>query len=128
LLQQTSVLQTEYKAKTYHVSQETIKIRTIDNVFRQYYTPGNKVLLKIDTQGFEKYVLDGSLESLNDIFALQLELSYRTHYEGEFLIKDMIDFVHDKGFTLVALETLQNNLKKKKLLQGDGIFCRLDKV
>jgi hypothetical protein len=26
-------------------------------------------------------------------------------------------------FTLVALETLQNNLEKRKR-QGDGIFCR----
>jgi hypothetical protein len=39
---------------------------------------------------------------------------------------------YDKGITLVTLETFVNNLAKKKLLQGDGIFlqgsirCKLD--
>lgn len=128
MLPQTSVLETEYITETKYVDKETIKVCTIDSIFNKYYTHGKRVLLKIDTQGFEKNVLEGSLKSLKDIIAIQLELSFRAHYEGEWLIKDMLDYMFTKGFTLVALEPLQNNFKKKKLLQGDGFFFRLDRV
>jgi FkbM family methyltransferase len=128
ILPQTALLQTKYFNRTNYVNKEEIKICTIDKIFNRFYTTDKKVLLKIDAQGFEKKVLDGSRQSLKDIMAIQLELSFVAHYEGEPLIKEMLDYMFAEGFTLVAQEPLQNNFKKKKLLKGDGIFFRLDRV
>jgi hypothetical protein len=63
---------------------------------------------------------------LESITAIQLELSFVEHYKTEALIKDMIDYLNQQGFTLAVLEPLSQNLENGKLLQADGTFFRLD--
>lgn len=111
-----------------NMGQEDILISKIDTIFSQYYTPTDTVLLKIDTQGFEKNVLEGANTSLDNILGIQLELSFVEHYRNETLFKDMVDFLSHKGFTLVCLEPLTHNLENGKFLQADGTFFRLDRL
>ncbi|MEH2164661.1 MAG: FkbM family methyltransferase [Nostoc sp.] len=85
-------------------------------LFNTYYQTGDKVLLKIDTQGYEKDILEGADSSIKYICGLQLELSFKEHYEGEILFMDMISFLSEKGFTLVALSPLSHNLISKNIL------------
>jgi hypothetical protein len=80
--------------------------------------------MKIDTQGFEKNVIEGAKESLKDIKGLQLELSMVELYQGETLVTDMINYIEDKGFTLYSLEPGFYDTKSGQLLQVDGIFYR----
>jgi FkbM family methyltransferase len=110
------------------VGQEDILISKIDTIFSQYYTQTDTVLLKIDTQGFEKNVLEGANISLDNILGIQLELSFVEHYRDETLFVNMVDFLSHKGFTLVCLEPLTHNLENGKFLQADGTFFRLDRI
>jgi hypothetical protein len=105
--------------------QEKIKIHKFDSLFNEYYQPGDKVFLKIDTEGYEKDVLAGAINSLEYISGLQLELSFKEHYQGELLFMNMVNFLLEKGFTLVALTPLYHNLKSGNILKADGIFWRL---
>jgi FkbM family methyltransferase len=109
------------------VKEEKITIKKLDSLFSDYYKDGDKVLLKVDTQGYEKNVLEGAYSSLEYITGIQLELSFVRLYEGEPLLIDMINLLLEKGFTLVNLEPLNHQLKSPgKILQADGMFFRLN--
>jgi FkbM family methyltransferase len=125
ILEPLSWLQEESPDST-AVAAEQIKICRIDSIFEQYYRVGDQVLLKIDTQGFEKYVLEGTDCSLIHITGIQLELSFVEHYEGELLFMDMLKFLNDNGFILVSLQPLVHQLQaRNSLTQADGMFFRL---
>jgi FkbM family methyltransferase len=104
-----------------YVERENITIKKLDSIFTNYFQPGDNVLLKIDTQGYEKQVIQGAESSLQYIKGLQLELSFCQLYEGEMLINEMINVLDDKGFTIVFLEPISQG---QKLFQADGIFLR----
>ncbi|MEJ7683600.1 MAG: FkbM family methyltransferase [Segetibacter sp.] len=53
MLEQLPLLKGNYKKPNY-VRKEEIKVCKIDSIFNKYYKEDEKVLLKIDTQGFEK--------------------------------------------------------------------------
>lgn len=125
ILQPLSWLQEEAPGSTTSTT-EKINVFRLDTIFEKYYKPEDQVLLKIDTQGFEKNVLEGADSSLNHVTGIQLELSFIEHYEGEILFDDMLHFLDEKGFTLVNLQPLTHQLEAgNSLRQADGMFFRL---
>ncbi len=105
-----------------YVSKQNIKIKTLDSVFPNFYEEGDNIMLKIDTQGFEKNVILGGENVLSKIRIIQLEMSIVPLYENEILFIEMINFLDSKGFELFALENGFSDKKTGKLLQVDGIF------
>ena len=81
-------------------------------------------MIKIDTQGYEKNVIDGATESLNNIKIIQLEMSILPLYENEILFIEMINYLDKKGFQLFSLENGFSDLTTGQLLQVDGIFVQ----
>jgi hypothetical protein len=79
-------------------------------------------MVKIDTQGYEKNVIDGATASLDKIKVFQLEMSIFPLYENEMLYLDMIQYLDNKGFQLFTLENGFSDPKTGQLLQLDGIF------
>jgi FkbM family methyltransferase len=82
------------------VGSETVTVRTLDSVFGDYFQPGNRVFLKLDTQGFERAVLTGAARSLPNILGMQIELSFVPLYSGEATIGPMVDYLAELGFGL----------------------------
>ena len=80
--------------------------------------------MKIDTQGFEKNVLEGSINSLKYINGIQIELSLKPLYKGSLLYLDMIKYMKRYNFELVSLENGFSDHKTGELLQVDGIFFK----
>jgi FkbM family methyltransferase len=107
-----------------YVGQEEISVRRVDSVIDDYIAVDDRLYVKIDTQGFEKHVIEGAEESLNRICGMQLEMSLVPLYDGEMLIGDMINLLRDKGYTLVAIEPSFRDRATLELLQVDGIFFR----
>lgn len=107
-----------------YIGKETIKVRKLDSVFKDFYKETDNVFLKIDTQGYEMSVLKGAIESIPFIKGIQIELSLEQLYEGSVLMFEMIDFIEKMGFELTSLENGFSNPKTGKLLQCDGIFFR----
>lgn len=106
------------------VGKETVVIKTLDNVFNSLVDSNDTVLLKIDVQGFEKNVLEGSTKSLNRIHGIQIEMSIEELYQGEMLCSDMIKLLESYGYSLFSLENGFYDGKSGKLLQVDGIFFK----
>lgn len=105
-----------------YIGTQEIEIKTLNEVFHSFYQKGNKVLLKIDTQGYEKNVLEGSDAILDKIELIQLEMSLVQLYENEPLYQEIIHYLDEKGFTLISLENGFSNVQTGQLLQVDGIF------
>jgi FkbM family methyltransferase len=111
-----------FDSDSQYVAEQDIEIRTLDSVFGNYFIEKDVVMLKIDTQGFEKNVLEGSIESLKTTTLLQLEMSIEPLYKNEVLFTEMVNYLQSIGFELFALENGIRNPESGKLLQVDGIF------
>jgi FkbM family methyltransferase len=59
------------------VGSETVQVARLDEVYDEYVRPGDRVFLKVDTQGYDADVLDGAGDRLADVLALQVELAAR---------------------------------------------------
>lgn len=105
-----------------YICTENITIKRLDTIFHNIHSSGDVVLLKIDTQGYEKKVLEGAKQSLENIQLIQLEMSLIPLYENELILADMIKFLEQRKFELVSLENGFINDETGQLLQVDGIF------
>jgi FkbM family methyltransferase len=110
--------------KARYVGREEISVKTLDSIFNDYYTPGENVFLKIDTQGYEHVVLKGALNSLPNILGIQLELSLIQFYEGGRLFSDMIGFMDTLGYKMMSIQPVLEDPETGRQLQVDGIFFR----
>ena len=106
-----------------YVGKETVKMVRLDSMFHTYDT-GQPVYLKIDTQGFERRVIDGAEQSLDRIDTIQLEMSLAPLYKDELLFPEMLNLMTRKGYALVSLEQGFSRSTDGRLLQVDGIFHR----
>jgi FkbM family methyltransferase len=104
------------------IGTQEIAIKKIDSVFNSFTNLNDRIMLKIDTQGYEKKVIEGAINSLKNVLIIQIEMSIVQLYEGELEFIEMIELLKDKGFKLISLENGFSNLDSGQLLQVDGIF------
>lgn len=112
----------EAMASAQYIGKEQITIRKMDSIFNQYFHPGNKLFIKLDTQGYEKHVINGAENAMKKAVCIQVEMSLVPLFEGELLLADMINLMFNKGFVLWSLEDNFNNPGTGQLLQVNGIF------
>jgi FkbM family methyltransferase len=123
LLPMTS-LHNEAAPGSEYTGDEEIEIKTLDSIFGTLGTSGENVFLKVDTQGYEKKVLDGAINSLSGISGIQLELSATRLYEGEDSYYSLCRFVEEKNFQLVRIMPGFTHNNTHEMLQFDAIFFR----
>ncbi len=106
-----------------YVGTERVEVARLDDVAAVHLETHLRPYLKLDTQGFEKQVLDGGPETLARCVGLQLELSFVPLYSGGLLIDEALALVYAAGFRLVGLETGFTD-PDGQVLQADGVFFR----
>lgn len=105
--------------------EETIELRTLDGMLPELrLQPQDRVLLKIDVQGYEGAVLDGGAQTVARADGMYLELSLQPLYEGAPLIEDLIARLRQAGFAPAALAPTFSSDSTCHLLQVDGFFVR----
>ncbi|MNE55278.1 hypothetical protein D3C80_1501040 [compost metagenome] len=105
-----------------YIGTQEIEVKTLNEVFHSFYKEGNSVMLKIDTQGYEKNVIEGADKVLDKVSLIQLEMSLVELYKNEMLYTEMIRFMQERDFTLISLENGFCDQNTGQLLQVDGIF------
>jgi len=82
-----------------------------------------RVLLKLDVQGFELEALKGCEPYLGQVEHVYVECSYVELYRGQALIREVMNFLNERGFALVAEINLvaKNGVGK---IQSDCLFRR----
>lgn len=110
-----------------YVGKEKIQLKTLDEVLPRVCDETDRIWLKIDTQGFEKDVLLGGMNSLLRIDTIQLEMSLVPLYEGQALFGELYTYLFDLGYRMVGIEPGFEDQASGQLLQVDGIFHRFFK-
>lgn len=110
-----------------YVGSEQVPIVTLDSVTAQYLRDGERVFLKIDTQGFEWQVLDGARETLRRARGVHCEMSMVPLYEGQRLWKDVLERLEDGGFRFWSLQQGFTDERDGRTLQFDATFFRDEK-
>ena len=107
-----------------YVGKEKVALRKLDSIASSYMSANSRVFLKIDTQGYEEYVLNGAKKLMNQVIGLQLELSLLPLYEGQCLFDEMIKKLEKEGFEIWGISTVFSDPNTAKLLQVDVTFYR----
>ena len=115
----------EIASETKYYKKEIVSIHRLDTVFNKYVT--NKelnVFVKIDTQGYEKAVIEGASQCLPFIKGFIMELSFVTLYEGETLFHDMVLYMKSLGFEIWRIQPGFTDPNTQQMLQADVIFIK----
>jgi FkbM family methyltransferase len=107
-----------------YVARETVPLQRLDSVAGEYLAGARKVLLKIDTQGYEDRVLAGAAGLLERVAAIQTELSLVPLYAGQLLFDEMRKRIEALGFELFAVFPGIVDGRTGQTLQLDGFFLR----
>jgi len=109
-----------------YISQETISICSLDDSVMPSLKPGDKVWLKIDTQGYEAEVLTGATHLMRHVVAVECELSLVPLYQGQLLIDELMAILYHSGFRLVGVAPRPVFCESETgyALQIDGTFLK----
>lgn len=107
-----------------YVAQETVPVTTVRALVAGHEVAPERTLLKIDTQGYEAEVLAGAGDLLDQLGAVQLELSFVELYEGQELFDAHYERMRERGFRLHIIEPGFSSPEDGRMLQIDGLFVR----
>jgi FkbM family methyltransferase len=107
-----------------YVGRQEAQLRRLDGIIDQIIRPGEIVYLKIDTQGYELNVLKGALNAIKRAPLIQLETAFSRGYEGQPLIEDVIGYMRELGYRIVAIEPGWEDFTTAEMLEADLIFAR----
>ena len=110
--------------KSNYVAMEYTPLYRLDTLSKDCCEAAESVFLKIDTQGYEKQVLEGAVDTLQKVKIMQIELSLVPLYDGQVLMCDMINQLQKLGFEVFNLAPFFFDPESGKLLQVDGLFAR----
>ncbi len=107
-----------------YVGAEKSPVLRLDTAAQPYLEKAHKPLLKIDTQGYEWQVLDGTGAVLPHLSGVLCELSLVPLYEGQRLWLELIRRLEDEGFTLWSIHRGFTDPGDGRTLQVDALFFR----
>jgi FkbM family methyltransferase len=105
------------------VHEIVVEVTTVDALARAHGLDPRCTLLKIDTQGFERAVLDGAGDWLDRVAAVQLEVSHVELYAGQALEPELTDRMARHGLVPWTNDP-GISAANGRLLQSDVLFVR----
>lgn len=121
----SSLLEPEAQAEifpgTHKVGTETVRVARLGEVLPAEAITG-AALLKIDVQGFEGEVLEGSTDVLGRFAWIYCEMSFIPLYAGQPLAADLIPWLAGRGFRLASVETEALMVRQGRAVQADFLF------
>jgi FkbM family methyltransferase len=100
-----------------------VELTTIDASVSQYGTAG-PYLLKLDTHGYEKPILEGAGNTLEKAEILIIEAYNHRIADGAFLFWELCAFLSGKGFRPVDLVDVIHRVRDDSLWQIDLVFVK----
>lgn len=103
---------------------ETVRIVTLDSIFSPTSLQKD-ILIKIDTQGYEKEVLMGAKNLIDVIKVVIIETSFVELYAGQPLFEEIFLDLGNKGFKYCGAWEQMLDPRNGQPLQQDSIFIRM---
>ena len=110
------------KKNSNYISKQITKIKKLDTYIYENKIATDYSFLKIDTQGYEYNVLEGSLQNIKNFRIILCELSFEELYIGQKLWIDIINFLKKNNFEVWFLEKGFQSQENGQMLQADCIF------
>jgi FkbM family methyltransferase len=107
-----------------YVGTEVVDVRRLDHVARDAIERARRPFLKIDTQGYERQVLEGAQGIRDRLHGIQLEISLTPLYEGSPTLTELLQTMEAWGFAPYALLPGFIDPRSARMLQIDGLFFR----
>ena len=103
------------------VQREMVEIETIDGFLSRQITDFNKrrIFLKMDTQGYDLKVLEGSLNAIDCIVCILSEISLIPIYSGMPHYLDALRKYEEYGFVVTGLYPISRNKKNLSVIEMD---------
>jgi FkbM family methyltransferase len=103
--------------------EEVIQIKEFKEIANEFnFDEDSRILLKVDTQGYEMNVLRGCGEYLKLFRGIQIECSIKELYVGESLYSEIFDYLLSNQFSLFTLEPTYYDQNTMELLQIEAYF------
>jgi FkbM family methyltransferase len=106
------------------VGREEIRIETLASALQTHARESQRPFVKIDTQGYEREILEGAGASFERVLGVQVEMSLARMYEGEATFGEMLAYLEARGFVLFGVEASHTDPRTGRVLQLDGTFFR----
>jgi FkbM family methyltransferase len=109
------------------IKTEEVSLSKLDTVVKKYVKnfENKRILLKIDTQGYEQQVLEGASELLKDVVGIKIEIPLAPIYEDVgFTFYKTLNFLEKEGFYPYSFNNEGVNLKTGRVNTIDGLFIR----
>jgi FkbM family methyltransferase len=105
---------------------EEIPIRTLDEVASGL---SGRIFLKIDTQGYERQVIEGGPQTIRRSLGILMELPIIHVYEGEWQFHEALKFMEEMGFVPAQIQPVGFHGKDKvAAVEFDCLFRPLSQV
>jgi hypothetical protein len=83
---------------------EEIPIFTLDDFAESF--AGDAILLKIDTQGYERRVIEGARQTISRVAGILMELPVIHTYKGEWHFHEALEYMSDAGFVPAQIQAV----------------------
>lgn len=107
-----------------YVGSETVPIGRLDTIAARYLDSDSKLLIKMDTQGFEDRVLDGAPKILKMTVGLHMELALAPLYENQCKYDEMLMRLGTLGFIMWSILPTFIDPQSGRTLAVDATFFR----
>ncbi len=103
-----------------------IDVITLDDWYHSLESPPKTLdLIKVDTQGFEKFVIAGGQQVFSKASYVIMEASFRPVYQGQTVYDDLVPLVKNAGFAVKAVAAGYYNRVNGELIEVDILFERV---
>jgi FkbM family methyltransferase len=105
---------------------EEVPVRTLDEVAARL---SGRMLVKIDTQGYEKQVLEGGRQTLSKFEGIMLELPVIRVYDGQWRFHEAVEHMFGLGFVPAQIQPVgYHGQDKVSAMEFDCLFRRLSNL
>jgi FkbM family methyltransferase len=106
---------------------ESVEVKTLDEAALSTDASSN-ILLKIDTQGFERPVLEGAKQTLKNVKGVLLELPIIEIYKDNWSFHEAVAYMEESGFVLAQVHPVNIHAKAKdSATEFDCLFRPVDR-
>jgi FkbM family methyltransferase len=107
-------------------SREEVQVTTLVQLWSAIVTDIAKprVMLKLDTQGYDLQVLAGAVGVLHDVQALQIELSLKSIYDGAPRYLETLARLEKLGFEVTGLYPISRDKQTLAVIEYDCVLTR----
>ncbi|MFY2822408.1 FkbM family methyltransferase [Ruegeria sp. MALMAid1280] len=110
-----------------YTRQEEVPLTRLDSCLPELVPEEDDAVihLKIDTQGFERFVIDGALDALHRINTIRMEVAVSVVYSGEMIVPEAIQRMTELGYVLIDAWPAWRHPETDEVMHFDLLFRRL---